>query len=822
VNPTNRFLRLFNLLVILCLFLPATGQAHSKEHRPQPGIPEVHTRLKSLAAYPDLNVAYIERTPRYDYDAPKNQPAPGDTVTFHGYIANRGGLAVEAFVYNWSIDGTPVHSSTYSGLAPGQQVTLTLNWKWQPGAHTVKLELDPSNLISEVSELNNTVEDSTNALAVGFWVERSVYDWFNVHQVDLGIGSVSWDDWAQRQLRIWNQMFAEAQYPLTPQGVIDRVRLDRVNIIPDGEWEDCANAPRVEDKTVDLVWGFTAESVGVAVGRRCPSFNFYIDHPEFQNYEPSLLHELSHARYLIDLYGLNQYVNERTLAAQVSSQSAMLEVDRDVENDANFPLPAYLAVEGELVICASKSGNQFLNCARGVEGTMPRSHSAGASIHTAAVRLQDGHGNLIQGSPALPTLGDYNDHIYYNRNAEDMMGGGDWKGYKQYSAFALNRIAGRRPVCGNYNAPCNIGEYLNDLPSQNLVELRGDGGQPLPWVRVEVYQGKAFPIWYGRVFMNTPDAVFTTNAQGQSDLGAFPFGPTIEHTYGHSNALLLLKFSSNGEAVYRFFEVTQANEAFWSGQRQQAVYRIDTSLSPGKPSALMYVPLLARELIPAPVSTQTPVPPVTPTPTITPTSTATPTATATIVTPTVHSLTVLSSADDGEVGNIDCETWQTCRNAAVGSLVYSSFEGATVDSRYDSQGYHVKRVYFKFDTSSIPANATIQAAELNFYAGPYQNGPNRRLHVVQSSQGTPLSGADFSRVAYISGGSADLQTNTWETLPLNATGLAWITRAGTTKLALVHDMDLRNLTPTSQNDMIIAMFEDSAHQPYLWVQYSIP
>ena len=42
---------------------------------------------------PDLDVAYIARLPRYDYDASKNLPSQGDLVTFEAHIANRGGQA---------------------------------------------------------------------------------------------------------------------------------------------------------------------------------------------------------------------------------------------------------------------------------------------------------------------------------------------------------------------------------------------------------------------------------------------------------------------------------------------------------------------------------------------------------------------------------------------------------------------------------------------------------------------------------------------------------------------------------------------------------
>jgi hypothetical protein len=132
---------------------------------------------------PDLDMAYIGRTPRYDYSAIKNQPAPGDTVAFEGHVANRGGQATGQFAYAWSIDDATVLTGTQASLTPGEMITLTFSWAWQTGTHTVSLQLDPANSIAEVSEQNNLVADRISALAVGFWVEQSVYDWFNAHQV---------------------------------------------------------------------------------------------------------------------------------------------------------------------------------------------------------------------------------------------------------------------------------------------------------------------------------------------------------------------------------------------------------------------------------------------------------------------------------------------------------------------------------------------------------------------------------------------------------------------------------------------------------------
>ena len=84
----------------------------------------------------------------------------------------------------------------------------------------------------EVSKFNNRVEDYTDALAVGFYVEEYLWLVTHEHQKYLNIGSNGFEDWAQRQIREWNELLEEAIYPSTPLGVIDRVRLDRIVVTP--------------------------------------------------------------------------------------------------------------------------------------------------------------------------------------------------------------------------------------------------------------------------------------------------------------------------------------------------------------------------------------------------------------------------------------------------------------------------------------------------------------------------------------------------------------------------------------------------------------
>jgi hypothetical protein len=67
----------------------------------------------------DIDVTYISRTPRYDYDAAKNTPAVGDVVTFTANVRSRGTSATGSFNYKWYIDGVEVSSGESSSIAAG-------------------------------------------------------------------------------------------------------------------------------------------------------------------------------------------------------------------------------------------------------------------------------------------------------------------------------------------------------------------------------------------------------------------------------------------------------------------------------------------------------------------------------------------------------------------------------------------------------------------------------------------------------------------------------------------------------------------------------
>jgi hypothetical protein len=256
----------------------------------------------------DIDVTYIAQSPRFDFDAAKNVPAPGDTVNFTAHVRNRGTAPTGTFSYTWYMDGGPVESGTAPSVPAGKEVIVDYFWTWEDGDHDVSFFADPENAVTEMSEQNNLRTIRTTGLCVGFWIEASVARYFEQNQYaytrKYGIPDEanSWEDWAQRQVALANRLFAEARYPSTPDGVLDRWRIDQVIVVADGKlplsgWLP-GNTPDVRDRTVDLMWGYDEPIIFSGFyNQNDPNSAFF--------QEPSLIHELLHARYLVDSYALD-------------------------------------------------------------------------------------------------------------------------------------------------------------------------------------------------------------------------------------------------------------------------------------------------------------------------------------------------------------------------------------------------------------------------------------------------------------------------------------------------------------------------------------
>jgi len=454
----------------------------------------------------DLSIKYITRLPRIPYvwgsenPAVEGWPALNSTVTWRAVVKNWADSSLTGISYWWTLDGMVVDSGEVA-IAALDTAVVEYAWTWTFARHALRLVIDPADVIPEEEEENNDLLIYTNAITAGFYVEQSVYDYFHQYQKDLGVGSNCWEDWAHRHIEHWNSMFAAAIYPDSPSGVLDRIRLDKITVVLDGALPLAgglpSNNPNFNDRNVDLQWGFNIDLL---------NGSFYANHTSTSMnnpfyFEGSLLHELGHARYLIDLYGMN------------------------VHDDGNG----------------------------------------------STVGIQE-NGQLIVGTPYMPRMGD----AVYLTPIHGLMNG-EYTWIDEYSTAAMNLIVGHRAILGNYNAPGNIGEFMQDLPLQNQLLLKDDQGNILSNADVKVY--RAIPqagVWYGKYYDNIPDLQLSAGGNGLVSLGHCPFSSTgtIVHTYGHSNSILIIRVEHAGKIGYGFLEVTAFNMEYWRGNTSLGNYEM--------------------------------------------------------------------------------------------------------------------------------------------------------------------------------------------------------------------------------------------------------
>lgn len=279
--------------------------------------------LPALAG-PDIDVLYISRTPRYqkyivveekgldkrDPELPKVRlaegqeglqrwPKKGENVTFTACIKNMGDAPTGEFNYKWYFDGKEVASDKLTSLKPGEQTTVSYKWKWDSewNDHYIKFSADPGNLIKEARKTNNIREDRTNAFSFRLHVWQAVYDWFLTDATKVNPDIAGVEDWAQNQMGYINQMYREAVYPSTPNGILESMRLDEVVIEPNDTKAPDPGCHAPTDEYWDCRWGLTPDEYPkIFVDPKEP-------HPEFITGAYTWdMHEWTHQQGKIDVY----------------------------------------------------------------------------------------------------------------------------------------------------------------------------------------------------------------------------------------------------------------------------------------------------------------------------------------------------------------------------------------------------------------------------------------------------------------------------------------------------------------------------------------
>ena|SRR3990167_4610899 len=160
--------------------------------------------------------------------------------------------------------------------------------------------------------------------------------------------------------------------------------------------------------------------------------------------------------------------------------------------------------------------------------------------------------------------------------------------------------------------------------------------------------------------------------------------------------------------------------------------------------------------------------------------------------------------------------------ATVGTAI------ASEEVRTDLASQYLWRVFFTFDTSSIPDNASVSAVALRIYRddtvdGPSTNTDSTRVEVVPQTQAsnTALVDEDYDQITRTSKGNrnfADFPDDTYSEITI--ADLSVVNKSGYTKLALITGRDFDQATPTGGNLMAF-QGEGAANPPILRVTYDI-
>ena len=263
----------------------------------------------------DIDALYIERTPRRafnpnDLTYSSGQYSIGQTVTYLAHVKNWGTQPV-TFTYNWTLDSMVPVSGTVTVNA-GQEITVPYPFLWDAQTHNLAFEAVTNASTLELSRLNNKLTIRTNALLVGMWVEDSLYRYMHQQQYKINDGMNGFEDWGQRMMRRWNEWFAKAIFPWSPNGILDRVALDKMTVVPDGALPLHGglptNNPDTTDNTVDLMWGYPWHPDDINPGA---FYGFRWNGPFLNDF--GSIHEMNHARFHTDLYAID--INEPTPTA---------------------------------------------------------------------------------------------------------------------------------------------------------------------------------------------------------------------------------------------------------------------------------------------------------------------------------------------------------------------------------------------------------------------------------------------------------------------------------------------------------------------------
>lgn len=92
--------------------------------------------------------------------------------------------------------------------------------------------------------------------------------------------------------------------------------------------------------------------------------------------------------------------------------------------------------------------------------------------------------------------------------------------------------------------------------------------------------------WYTKVYEDTPAIKTIADSSGQVtlDISMFTDNGRIEHTYGFSNSVALVRVTYKGQHYFLFEEATDPSLAYNLGNKDSYVFKRQIKLRTGEPS----------------------------------------------------------------------------------------------------------------------------------------------------------------------------------------------------------------------------------------------
>ncbi len=222
---------------------------------------------------------------------------PGELITFTAHVRNVGFAPSGPFQYRWLLDGQPLERGRFAGsLGEMQDATFAFSLPWRTGFHTITF--DVRTRAQEIATHNNTATDPLWAWPFTYVVSKGrVNAW---HQSRTAAGTFCFEDYYRWHIDLMNTLFAASIYPSAPDGILYRVRLDRI-IYADNVDESVKTLFGPDGLRCDQGgWVWTDSPEELATG------NFIqTDRRWRTTTEWSLPHELGHQLGLTDWYALD-------------------------------------------------------------------------------------------------------------------------------------------------------------------------------------------------------------------------------------------------------------------------------------------------------------------------------------------------------------------------------------------------------------------------------------------------------------------------------------------------------------------------------------